>query len=165
MRKAFVLDVAALTRTFPSDATCYTTPDIVDEVRNSLTKGVVDAKQQRGELCVRRPNSSFLEKAVGLARLSGDLSVVSKADLSLLALALELGDDATLLTDDFALQNIAHQRSIRVEGIFGQKIRDIVIWKKVCPVCKTSVETPDHNLCPECGATLTRKAIRKRRLG
>lgn len=162
MKKALVLDSHALTGAAPSGGICYTTPQILAEVKSSIDRAIVEARRESGELSVVEPDSAFLEEAEALAVATGDLSVLSRADLSLLALALQMDGEALLLTDDFALQNIALHRNIRVQTIRGRRIEDVIVWMRLCPVCGSRSEDPEVRTCVECGASLTRKAVSKR---
>ncbi len=56
-----------------------------------------------------------LQKARQAASETGDLSVLSPADLDVLAKALEYG--ATVATDDYAVQNVALHLGLKIEPI------------------------------------------------
>jgi UPF0271 protein len=87
------------------------------------------------------------------AQGTGDAGVLSPVDLDLLALALER--DATLLTDDFAMQNVAVTLGIawlpvEIDGIAKQ-----LRWRWTCSGCRQRWDEP-HDECPTCGSELRR---------
>ena len=66
-----------------------------------------------------------MTKAFNEAKKTGDFIVLSKADLSLIALAIEFkekGCKPIVLTDDFALQNVCRILKIENNPVFGRKI-------------------------------------------
>ena len=85
---------------------------------------------------------------------------ISKADGDLLALALqekEAGKDVALLTDDYAVQNVARGLGIRVIALRQKKSRSRVAWEKQCTGCHRTFadgDSPDGDICPVCGSPL-----------
>lgn len=85
----------------------YTTPSVVDEVKDEESRRVVDIALSTGRLEVLEPSQEALEEARKTARIAGVLGRLSRTDLEVLALALTLkhGDCEVLVaTDDYALQ-------------------------------------------------------------
>jgi UPF0271 protein len=78
--------------------------------------------------------------------------VLSPADRDILALALELG--AVLITDDFAVQNVAHRLGIATRSIRQRPARAIR-WRYRCSGCGRYWQEPGD--CPVCGAQIKRK--------
>jgi UPF0271 protein len=74
---------------------------------------------------VEDPKHSFVSKAVEVARRHGVLERLSKTDLDVLALALQLssqGYDVVVLTDDYVLQRILIElglgfRPVKTRGV------------------------------------------------
>ena len=164
-KRRVVVDVAGLVRVDERNL-YYTTPEVLDELRDEASKAIVEEKVRRGILIVREAGEAFLEKALSEAERTGDRDVLSKPDLTLLALLLELSEegDAVLKTDDYALQNIASTLGLPVETILGEKIRERIKWRIYCKECGRFFPGGRVGMpCPECGAPLTRKAVHKRR--
>ncbi|RLG58888.1 ribonuclease VapC [Candidatus Geothermarchaeota archaeon] len=164
MKRIYVLDVSGLVNP-PMDGESYTTPEIIEEISEELKKSVVKTRVKSGEVKVKKPKSRYLRIALREAKETGDLEVLSKADLSILALALELREidkEIIVLTDDFALQNIFIKLGIDTKPIFGKKIEKVIMWKRICPICRTEYPADyPSDFCPECGIKLTRKAFLK----
>jgi len=166
MKKTYISDVSGLINP-PMDGDVFTTLKIVGELSGKLRKNVVEARIESGIIKVVKPNAEFSFLAMDKARATGDLSVLSNADISLLALALQFsheGRQPIVLTDDYALQNILKILNIPVKPIFGRKIKEVIIWKKVCSICGTKYpQSYKGGRCRECGGVLTRKAYIKLR--
>ncbi len=161
-RRAYVVDVAGLTRA-GHRGTFFTTPEILMEAKGEIFKAFVDAKVDSREIAVREAKKEYLEKAVSEATRTGDIRVLSKADISLLALFLELSEsmkEVVLLTDDFALQNIVHSLGLKARRIVGREIRDLILWRVYCSACGKAFPK-DHrgSSCPDCGSPIKRRAI------
>ncbi|MFQ5710183.1 MAG: NOB1 family endonuclease [Candidatus Geothermarchaeales archaeon] len=163
--KNYVVDVAGLTLHIRGGS-LYTTPQIIGEVRESLREALIRSRVEGRAIIIREAEPKYVKRALAEADKMGDRRVLSEADVSLLALFLEMcdqGEGPVLLTDDYALQNIASSLGLEVQTIVGRKIREIIIWKVYCPLCNKSF-SPDFrgDRCPECLTPLTRKAISKR---
>jgi UPF0271 protein len=72
----------------------------------------------------------------------------------LIAAAFEL--DGTLVTDDYAMQNVAEHLGVVVEAIARDGITEQRDWRFQCQGCGR--EFDDHrDRCPICGSDLSRK--------
>jgi len=127
-----------------------TTPSVVDELADARSRCRLEALLATG-LAVTAPTVASLERVAGAGRKTGDSARLSPADTDLLALALDLG--AEVVTDDFAVQNVALALGLGVRGILQRKARPR-IWKYRCPGCNRRYSGP--GTCPECGTPLSR---------
>lgn len=106
---------------------------------------------------VESPSVDALKRATRAARETGDIRVLSQADLEVLAKALEY--QARLATDDYAVQNVALYLGIPIEPI-GQPL--IKRGMKRVSRCLACGATFDGEACPDCGTPIRRKKRRIR---
>jgi len=99
------------------------------------------------------PNKKFLDEVEAIAKKTGDLEKLSKTDIQVLALAKEL--KATIISDDYNIQNVAKKLKIEFLPVFSKGIKEIFFWKKYCPNCKKYFKS-ELEECPICGAKLKR---------
>jgi UPF0271 protein len=99
------------------------------------------------------PEHQFIITANNSAKKSGDIPNLSDEDISIIALSLQL--KAELVTDDFAISNVAKSLGIRVIPVMTNGIKNIITWKYYCPGCKTNFSKVRE--CPRCGNKLKRK--------
>ena len=104
------------------------------------------------EARVESPTSQALKDAREAAAKTGDIAVLSAADLEVLAKALEYG--AVLATDDYALQNVALHLGLRIEPIGQPRIRRELCRVLKCQGCGKSFE---GEACPDCGTPARKK--------
>lgn len=117
-------------------------------------------------LIVSEPSAAAVESASAAARASGDMSGLSGIDLSLIALALERS--ATLVTDDYRMQNIATALGIEWLAVGESGITEVWSWELRCVGCGETRDAPDapnrrrndFGECPDCGAALRLKKKR-----
>ncbi len=83
-------------------------------------------------LAVREPREEDQVRVEAAAVRTGDAGVLSATDRDILALALELS--AVLVTDDFAVQNVAHRLGIETQSIQQRPARAIR-WRYRCSGC------------------------------
>lgn len=100
------------------------------------------------------PNRAAIDRVERTARETGDSGELSETDVRLTASALEL--DGTLVTDDYAMQNVAERLSIAVETIEHSGIAEEHDWKFQCAGCGR-VYDEDPERCPICGSDCSRK--------
>ena len=143
-----VLDATALLSGASFDGELYTTPEAVAEVRRFGSTPQLDAVLAT-KVRVLTPSEESLEGVGSAARGTGDIARLSPADRGLLALARDLG--ATILTDDYSIQNVATRLGIPYEGVAEPGIREVVVWRYRCRGCGRFFEEPTKE-CPVCGS-------------
>lgn len=93
---------------------------------------------------VREPSDSSVAAVDdAIDELGVDLS---RTDTELVALAYEL--DAVLVTDDYAMQNVAERLDVDVATFLQDGIGEVKEWKTVCTRCGRDV---DGERCSVCG--------------
>jgi rRNA maturation endonuclease Nob1 len=93
---------------------------------------------------IREPSDDDRKKVDAVVERTG--VDVSGTDRDLVALAL--GQDGVLVTDDYAMQTLAVELDIACEGFLKDGIEDSITWKTVCENCGRDV---DGERCPVCG--------------
>lgn len=135
-----------------------TVPSVEDELKSKNAILRYDLAKEGG-LRVEWPEPEMVKAIREKAEQTRDSEELSKTDLEVLAKALEHKEKAVLLTDDYAVQNVAVQLGIEVKPIAQKKIRDLIIWQKQCIGCKQTFERGD--VCPVCGSALKKKRKKK----
>ena len=155
-----VLDASAFYAGIPfsSNESCFTTSLIYDEIRH--IKKEHDAVQiliETKRLTIQDPEPIFLNQVKKVAKESGDLQNLTEGDISIISLSLQL--DVELITDDFAISNVAKNLGITIKPIMTGGIKRIGMWRYYCPACKINFSKSIE--CPNCGNNLMRKLIKK----
>ncbi len=129
----------------------FTTPSVCDELIDIRAKGNFEKFSAQG-LQVVSPAPEDLKRVLEAAEKSRDRGVVSVTDCDILALALGL--DAVLYTDDFAIQNVALVLGVKTHPIQQRRAKR-VHWRYRCSGCGRYF---DHDgECEVCGAAIKRK--------
>jgi len=139
---------------FSSSEPSVTTSYVYNEIKH--IKKDHDAVQiliETRRLKISDPEHKFIITVNNAAKKSGDFPNLSQEDVSIIALSLQL--NAELITDDFAVSNVAKNLSIKVIPIMTSGIKKIVTWVYYCPGCKTDFSETRN--CPNCGNRLKRK--------
>lgn len=135
---------------------------VEDEIRSDEASLRYDIAKAEG-LRVEAVDPGFLERVKEQATQTRDIEKLSRTDLGILSKALEyqehLGDGVILITDDFAVQNIAARLGIAVMPVAQRVIRDQIIWQKQCIGCFRHFKDGDE--CPVCGSPLRKKMKKK----
>ena len=119
-----VLDSSAFYAGIPfgSNEPSYTTSLVYDEIKHiKKNHDAVDILIETGRLTVSNPESEFIEIVRNTANESGDLHELSVEDISIIALSLKL--NAELITDDFAVSNVAKNLNIQVFPVMTDGIK------------------------------------------
>ena len=100
-----VLDAAGILnfKNLP-DRQYHTTVEIRDELKDMSSKALFEARRIKTTLA----SEKNIEKVKQAAEKPGDIEKLSKADISVIALCLDL-KDCILITDDYAVQNMCTQ--------------------------------------------------------
>ena len=104
------------------------------------------------ETRVESPTTIALKAARDAAEQTGDIRSLSAADLEVLAKALEY--NATLATDDYALQNVALHLGLKIEPIGQPRIKKERKYVQRCQGCGQRFE---GEACPDCGTPARKK--------
>ncbi len=135
-----------------------TTSIVYKEIEHIKSKqGALDMLQQTNRLQIRDPKEETINIINDAAEKTGDKNSISKQDASIIALALE--NNIELITDDFAVTNIAKQLGIKTSSLMTNGISKIGKWISYCSVC--GKEFRKEKECPICGTKLNRKLIKK----
>jgi len=108
-------------------------------------------------LAVQEPSRAAIEAIKAKCRATGDDARLSEADIQVLALASEAS--ATILTDDYSIQNTASNLGIPYRPVSQKGIGAVFVWSYRCTGCR---KVFDKNLpeCPVCGAKLKSFRVR-----
>lgn len=143
-----------------------TTPQVLNELKDCTSKLKAEVAVSMKKLKVMEPSPQYLSRVEKLASQEGDLNKLSITDISILALALQLreqGRKVTILTDDYAMMNVAQKLNLSYKPIKTIGIKAVLRWIKYCPNCGT-VYRGKLNECPVCGTTLKLKGIKRKAL-
>ncbi len=153
-----VLDTALLLagREPPRTHRWATTPEAAAEV----SPGGRDARRfedwQSLGLQIRESTVERRRTVEATASQAGNLSRLSSADVSLLALALDL--DATLVTDDYTILDVAKRMSITTQTVQQEGVKGTLDWRPRCSGCgRWFDQPPPRNECPVCGSAVRAK--------
>jgi endoribonuclease Nob1 len=141
---------------FLSSALQYcTTHAVLDEVRHiKKSHGAIEALIESNTLQIVNSDRESIQKVVAAARKTGDYAKLSEADISIVALALQLG--IILVTNDYAAANVATTLKIPVKSVAGKGIRHTRRWITYCSACGRAFG-PNAKECRLCGNRLRRK--------
>ncbi|MCS7095558.1 MAG: ribonuclease VapC [Nitrososphaerota archaeon] len=160
-----VLDTSAFVAGFDPlsvEAEQYVVPAVIDEfIGDSSTKMRFNLAMESGKLKVKKPDDALLTKVETAAATIGDLAVLSVTDIQILALALQLKIENRLpliITDDYAIQNVARHLGIEYAPLATFGIRKPIKWIRYCPACHQRYPAEYKNkYCILCGMKLKRK--------
>jgi UPF0271 protein len=135
----------------------FTVPEVIDEIKNEenvkiILKNAID----NNIILIRQAKNKFLLKVTNLSKETGDINKLSDTDIKLLSLAIELSEkfNVFLLTDDYAIQNIAKKMNIKIKMIKEKGISKIINWEKYCPACFKQYNSNYLDSCIVCGTKL-----------
>lgn len=139
-----------------------TVKEVIDEAQSPELRAKVEAALASGRVRIQEPTAESVRKVRDGARATGDR--ISRTDAKVLALALDLAEsDPVILTDDYAVQNLASKFGIRWRGVRAPGIARVVEWGYRCSGCGREVRKSSGR-CPVCGAELKREERRSRNL-
>lgn len=155
-----ILDASAFYAGVPfrSSSDCYTTSLVYDEIKHiKKNQDALGTLLETNRLKIREPDGEATKAAINAAKDTGDYPQLSKQDLSIIALCIEL--EGEIISDDFAISNVAKNLGLKVSPIMTQGIRDVGRWVHYCPGCKTDHKTGKE--CPMCATPLKRKLLKE----
>ncbi|MFC7248466.1 NOB1 family endonuclease [Halomicroarcula sp. GCM10025324] len=148
----YVLDSSAFINEYHTDEQIASIPLVREELEGEASFRF-DALEGAG-MHLHIPEENTVERIERAARETGDLAELSETDIRLVAAAFEL--DSRLVTDDYAMQNVAEKLDVRVEVIDREGITEQRDWRFQCQGCGREFDE-NHDRCPICGSSLSRK--------
>ncbi|MCT9094406.1 NOB1 family endonuclease [Haloarchaeobius sp. HME9146] len=148
----YVLDSSAFINEYHTSNDTATIPMVRDELEGESVYRY-DAMEGAG-MHVHIPDTETTERVRRAAKETGDLDVLSDTDIRLVAATFEL--DGTLVTDDYAMQNVAEKLNVGVEVIARDGIDERRDWRFQCAGCGREFDE-NKERCPICGSALSRK--------
>jgi UPF0271 protein len=144
----------------------FIVPAVIDEVRDRSARLRISTAVDIGILKVALPSKESKDKVITQSTRLGDIDSVSDTDIDVLALAFDListGKKCFLVTDDYAVQNVANQLGIPFKTLATKGIKYQFLWRLYCPACGRFYP-PDlmENVCPVCGTLLKRRVAKKK---
>jgi UPF0271 protein len=147
-----VLDSSAFINDYHTDERIATIPLVREELEDESAYRF-DAMEGSG-MHLHIPDSETVERIERAARETGDFAELSRTDIRLVAASFEL--DGLLVTDDYAMQNVAEKLDVPVEVIDREGIAEQRAWTFQCQGCGREFDD-HHDRCPVCGSELSRK--------
>jgi UPF0271 protein len=149
----FALDATAFYQGFHlrSNSTCITTGLVFAEISHIQSNlSILDSLISNRRIMIFQPSDSTLGLVRSVVKQIGETRL-SDADISIVGLAKEF--HATLVTDDFAVCNLAKTLSIDLLNLGTKGIRDRRKWVRFCKSCGKGYP-PTQTICLLCGNKL-----------
>lgn len=147
-----VLDSSAFIHEYHTSESMASIPSVEEELEDESAYRF-DAMEGAG-MHIHIPADNTVETVERAAIETGDGEELSDTDVRLVATAFEL--DGTLVTDDYAMQNVAEKLEVEVEVIAREGIDEQRNWLFQCQGCGREFDE-QHDRCPICGSALSRK--------
>ena len=155
--KPFILDSTAFIRLdFPiiqtiENAKFLSTYSVKDELKDFRSRMNLDTMLHSNKLTLMSPDTNNIKAMTERLRKIDPIRKLSPTDVEILTLANEV--DGVLITNDFAIQNAAHQFNIKIHVVSGKEIKYTRKGVLKCTSCnKTYKLRIDY--CPDCGGNL-----------
>jgi UPF0271 protein len=155
-----ILDASAFYAGVPfrSSDDYYTTSLAYDEIKHiKKSHDVLGTLLETNRLKIREPDKESTDAAIKAAKDTGDFPQLSKQDISIIALCIEMNGE--IISDDFAISNVAKNLGLKISPIMTQGIKDVGKWIHYCPGCRTNHINKKE--CPMCGTPLKRKLLKE----
>ena len=155
-----ILDASAFYAGVPfrSSDIWYTTTLVFDEIKHiKKNHDALGTLLETNRLKIREPDVESTKTAILAAKNTGDFPQLSKQDMSIIALCIENKGD--IITDDFAISNVAKNLGLKITPIMTKGIKDVGKWVHYCPGCRTNHTSGTE--CPACGTPLKRKLLKE----
>jgi len=169
-KKVFIIDTSAILSGKPisiTDAAIVTTPGVSDEFSPGGRDFQTFELLKETGLTIQAPSKEAINSVKQTAKETGDDRRLSIADIEIVALALDINKkpdyEATILSDDYSIQNVASTLNIKFQGFLQKEITKKFKWVSRCPGCgKQFNET--KKICPICGTATKNFLSQKKNL-
>lgn len=140
----------------------YSVPAVRDElIEDSIPRIRFENAVRTRRLNIVAPEPVNMEAIRSVLREMGEEGVLSEADTQILALGLQLGSegyDPIIVSDDYAVQNVADRMGMEFRSLTTWGIKKRYRWTTYCPGCRRTFDGPvEGNVCTTCGTELKRR--------
>lgn len=169
-KRVFIIDTSAILSGKPirfENISIVTTPAVSDEFSpGGRDFRIFDLLKETG-LSIHAPSKEAINHVKKIAQETGDEIRLSPADVEIVALAIDINKEpdkeATILTDDYSIQNVASSLKIRFQGFSQNGITKKFKWVCRCPGCKKHFNKITK-ICPICGTITKSSVLHKKKL-
>ena len=154
-----ILDASAFYAGVPfrTSEDCFTTSLVYDEIKHiKKNHDALGTLLETNRLKIREPSEDSTKSAIKASKETGDFPQLSKQDISIIALCIEM--KGQIISDDFAISNVAKNLGLEILPIMTKGIKDVGKWVHYCPGCRTNHSSGTE--CPACGTPLKRKLLK-----
>ena len=154
----YILDSSAfmnLNQLEELDGEKYTVEEVKNEIKDFKSKALFTI----AEVKIGEPEKESIEIVKKFAENSGDIGVMSKTDIKIVALAVDF--EGIVVSDDFDIQNVCQGMGIDYKSASGKKISYEFRRKLYCDSCK---KVREGKKCHVCGEELRPKIVSKKRI-
>jgi UPF0271 protein len=146
----------------------YSVPEVEFELPpKSMAALRFTTSKDSSVLLVKVPQKLSYEAVRRASLKLGEKGALSKADLQILALALDLrmdGMNPIIVSDDYAIQNVAEHLGLGYTSLATFGISHEFNWSLYCPACfRRYPYSYFERRCEVCGTELKRRVLRKYR--
>ena len=149
----YILDTCAFFTQKHPEGEFITVPGIKDEIINKQSKQYYE-NMLSTKLKIMKASVQSYKIVKEKAKETGDYGVLSNIDLDIIALGYE--SKGIIVTDDFAIQNVALALEIDFVSCSNKAITENRIWIYKSTACHHK-EKEKRNDCPICGNTEIRR--------
>ncbi len=162
---AFIMGYDPLSVSYPQ----FSVPSVLNELLPETTEWLrCSVAEQSGKLKIQQPSEKSVEKIKFLSASVGDIRTLSDTDIQILSLAFELqseGKDPVIVSDDYAIQNVAERIGLKYKSLATFGIRYQFDWILYCPACHRKYPSGYiGESCGVCGTALKRKPLKKAKI-
>jgi UPF0271 protein len=144
---------------FSSQEHGFTTPLVFEEIKHiKKSHDAVQTLIDLDRLKIIEPRKKIVDFILEKAKQTGDLPDLSKEDVSVLALCVQLNGE--LVTDDYTVSNVAKHLNLKVIPIMTKGISKVLDSVYSCPACNKIFQKMSD--CPICGTKLKKKSAERK---
>ena len=124
---------------------------VIGEIRKGKLKRNMD--QIYEYISIISPSENYRKLVSETAEETGDIKVLSETDIDVLSAALELS--GVIVSDDYAIQNVAGKMGIDYIGVEKETIKNQIEWQFRCTGCR-KIYPKFVPVCEICGHVVKR---------
>ncbi|MBS7622944.1 NOB1 family endonuclease [Candidatus Bathyarchaeota archaeon] len=165
----YILDTSALVMGVNPSAIkgrVYSVPEVERELPpKSMAAIRFTTSRESRSLSIRAPQRASYEAVRRASLKLGEKGALSRADLQILALGLDLrmdGLNPTIVSDDYAVQNVAEHLGLSYTSLATFGITYEFNWSLYCPACfRRYLHSYLERRCEVCGTALKRRVLKR----